>query len=153
MIFPSIQHRDLPDAYLKIFFTQENDPEASLMAAYPSKNEAAFFAHWKKKVPGNVQTILFNQSVAGSIESWELEGKRLVGYWIGREYWGKGIATAALQKFLTLEKRRPLYAYVANHNKGSMRVLEKCGFRILGQGTIFSEVHGHDIEETHFICK
>ncbi|MFN8426694.1 MAG: GNAT family N-acetyltransferase [Anaerolineales bacterium] len=32
-------------------------------------------------------------SAAGSIGSWDMEGKREVGYWIGKEFWGKGIAT------------------------------------------------------------
>jgi RimJ/RimL family protein N-acetyltransferase len=65
--------------------------------------------------------------------SFEMEGKREVGYWVGREYWGKGIATKALKKFLEYEKRRPLYGYVAIHNKGSRRVLEKCGFEFYAE--------------------
>jgi RimJ/RimL family protein N-acetyltransferase len=49
-----------------------------------------------------------------------------VGYWIGREYWGKGVATEALSQFLAhAEVRRPLHAAVAKHNVGSIRVLEK----------------------------
>jgi RimJ/RimL family protein N-acetyltransferase len=75
----------------------------------------------------------------------------LVGYWIGKEYWGRGIATAALQEFLTHLKMRPLHAYVAKHNKASIRVLEKCGFKVSRHGNFFSEVHGRDIEETIFI--
>ncbi len=61
------------------------------------------------------------------------------------------MATAALQEFLIQLKIRPLLAYVANHNKASIRVLEKCGFTISSHGTFFSEVHGHDMEETIFI--
>ena len=56
--------------------------------------------------------------------------RRLIGYWVGREHWGRGIATAALDAFLGLIDDRPLYAIVAVHNKGSIRVLEKCGFEI-----------------------
>jgi RimJ/RimL family protein N-acetyltransferase len=52
-----------------------------------------------------------------------------VGYWLGRSYWGRGIATRALALFLPLVPARPLYAHVASHNTGSMRVLVKCGFR------------------------
>ena len=48
----------------------------------------------------------------------------------GRTFWGKGIATSALAKFLVVEKRRPLLAVVAKHNAGSIRVLEKCEFAI-----------------------
>jgi RimJ/RimL family protein N-acetyltransferase len=48
--------------------------------------------------------------------------------WIGRDHWGNGYATAALRAFLDVEHRRPLHAHVADHNVGSRRVLEKCGF-------------------------
>ena len=53
-----------------------------------------------------------------------------LGYWLERDYWGRGVATRALVAFLAHETVRPLYAYVAKHNIGSLRVLEKCGFTI-----------------------
>ena len=56
-----------------------------------------------------------------------------MGYWIGKEYWGKGVATQALAQFLEDVKTRPLYAHVAKHNIASRRVLEKCGFVICGE--------------------
>jgi RimJ/RimL family protein N-acetyltransferase len=72
--------------------------------------------------------------VAGNVVSFEQDGEREVGYWIGREYWGKGVATEALSQFLDhVEVRRPLYAGVAKHNVASIRVLEKCGFTIVGK--------------------
>ena len=73
--------------------------------------------------------------VIGRLKSrtWEQDGKRLVAYWIGREHWGKGIATRALSDFLLLEPSRPLHAWVALHNRGSIRVLERCGFRRVAQ--------------------
>ena len=73
-------------------------------------------------------TIVADEVVVGSIGSWDAEGERHVGYWIGREHWGKGYATAALRAFLLLDPRRPLLAHVVDHNIGSRRVLEKCGF-------------------------
>ena len=75
-----------------------------------------------------VRTIVWDGQVAGNIESWNLQGRRLVGYWIGREFWGKGIASRALAAFLELDAVRPLHAWVATHNVASKRVLEKCGF-------------------------
>jgi RimJ/RimL family protein N-acetyltransferase len=66
--------------------------------------------------------------VVGSIASWQTDGERDVGYWIGRAHWGKGIASAALRAFLHVDRTRPLAAHVAEHNVGSRRVLEKCGF-------------------------
>ena len=74
-----------------------------------------------------------------------------MGYWIGKEYWGRGIASIALAEFLLLQNSRPLYAHVAKHNKASLRVLEKCGFTITGEDKISSEAFDEDVEE--FILK
>ena len=73
-------------------------------------------------------------------------GQREVGYWIGKEYWGQGIATRALSEFLEQVPLRPLRAVVAKHNRGSLRVLEKCGFRIVGEDKEFSKVGGNAVE-------
>jgi RimJ/RimL family protein N-acetyltransferase len=147
--------RDITEGDLKIFLEQECDPIANLMAAYPARNVEDFLGHWRTKILGDdkvfKKTIIFNESVAGNIVCWEQDGKRLVGYWIGRNYWGNGIATAALSEFLMHFNMRPLHAYVAKHNLGSIRVLEKSGFTVLHHGTFFSEVHDQDIEETLFI--
>ena len=79
-----------------------------------------------------LRTIVVDGEVAGNVVSWkEAAGRRLVGYWVGREFWGHGIATAALALFLNQVTERPLHAYVATSNVGSIRVLEKCGFRRL----------------------
>lgn len=93
------------------------------------------------------QTILFQGNVAGNIVSFEQEGEREVGYWVGREYWGKGVATQALAEFLKLVKTRPLYGYVVKHNIASIRVLEKCGFKITGEARGFPDEHGRQVEE------
>jgi RimJ/RimL family protein N-acetyltransferase len=80
--------------------------------------------------------------------SWEQSGDTLVGYWIGREYWGRGVASRALALFLLEVDERPLHAHVAAHNAGSIRVLEKCGFRIVREQTI--EESGVRIDEVIF---
>lgn len=90
--------------------------------------------HWQRilKDEANIlKTILCDGQVAGNIVSFMMEGQREVGYWLGREFWGKGIATQALEMFLQYIDIRPLYGVVARHNHGSKRILEKCGFRIL----------------------
>jgi RimJ/RimL family protein N-acetyltransferase len=109
------------------------------MAAFPARDREAFMAHWAKilvdpEVPK--KTIVIDGAVAGNVVSWVQSGRRLVGYWIGREYWGRGIGTEALARFLTVATERPLYALVAKHNVGSIRVLEKCGFAPCGEETI-----------------
>jgi RimJ/RimL family protein N-acetyltransferase len=72
--------------------------------------------------------VLFEGCVAGNVVSWRSEGRQEVGYWLGGEWWGRGIATAALSQLLGHVPQRPLHACVAPHNAGSLRVLEKCGF-------------------------
>ncbi len=101
------------------------------MAAFPSRDHDAFMRHWAKVrgEPANItRTILCEGQVAGNIGSWIAEDRRLVGYWIGREFWGRGVATAALAALAAEVKERPLHAFVARHNLASIRVLEKCGF-------------------------
>ena len=85
--------------------------------------------HWAKlrRVPSNItRTIVCDGQVAGYVGSWIAEDYRLIGYWIGREL-GPGV-DAALSAFVAEVKERPLHAFVAEHNVGSIRVLEKCEF-------------------------
>jgi RimJ/RimL family protein N-acetyltransferase len=91
-------------------------------------------AHWARILGDDTvitRTILLGDEVAGNILCFEQSGMRLVGYWIGKEFWGKGIATRALSEFLGQVAARPLHAHVSRHNAGSIRVLEKCGFALL----------------------
>jgi RimJ/RimL family protein N-acetyltransferase len=78
------------------------------------------------------KTVVLGDAIAGNVVSWTHDGERDVGYWIGREHWGKGVATAALGALLAELEERPLFAHVAEHNVGSIRVLEKCGFANVG---------------------
>jgi len=124
--------RDVTEGDLPLFFEHQRDEVALHMAAFPAREREAFMTHWRTKVlrPENVtRAIVVDGQVAGYISSWEQNGERLIAYWIGREHWGQGIATRALSEFLVLEPTRPLHACVAVHNVGSIRVLEKCGFR------------------------
>ena len=133
--------RNVLEGDLQTFFEHQRDPEATSMAAFPTREWDAFMSHWRHKIFENpaaeARTILVDDQVAGYIGSWEQDGKRLIGYWIGREYWGRGIATSALEEYLrTHERERPVYAYVASSNVSSMRVLEKCGFQRAGEVTV-----------------
>lgn len=125
--------RDVIEADLPIFFEHQRDPIAARMAAFASREREAFMAHWQNQVLGHAankaKTVVVDGHAAGNVVSWEQEGKRLIGYWIGREHWGRGIATRALSEFLAFETTRPVHAWVAQDNVASIRVLEKCGFR------------------------
>ena len=147
----SIKLRDLAETDISIFYEQQNDSDANRMAAFPVRSRDDFFKHWTTKVLGNrasiAKAIIESDVVAGYVLSWNQDGKQLVGYWIGKEHWGKGLATTALSEFLHSLKIRPAYAFVAQHNIGSIRVLEKCGFKIAEHGKVFSEPHGHEVDE------
>lgn len=148
-----IQLRDVEGEDLPIFFEQESDPAAVHMAAFtaedPSDKEA-FDAHWVRISADKtiiIRTILFEGRVAGHIASFERFGDLEVSYWLGKEYWGKGLATEALAAFLEIQKARPLYARAAKDNFASIRVLEKCGFKISGHDNFFANARGQEIEE------
>jgi len=129
-----VELRATIEADLPTLFRNQADPESSAMAAFPSRDWEAFVAHQAKIDADETvlsRTIVADGEVAGGVGSWSIEDQRCIGYWIGREFWGHGIATAALRAFLELETERPLTAYVAVHNLGSRRVLEKCGFVVV----------------------
>ena len=147
--------RDVTEGDLPIFFEQQRDPAANRMAAFTAKDPAdrvAFTAKWAEILGDESitnRTILFGGQVAGSIGAFVApwSGKLEVTYWIGREFWGKGIATKGLAVFLSAVKIRPLYAHAAKDNIASLRVLEKCGFTIVGYERGFANARGEEIEE------
>jgi RimJ/RimL family protein N-acetyltransferase len=147
--------RDVTEADLPFFFEHQRDPEAARMAVFPSREREAFTAHWQKILANDEvtkKTILSDDGeVAGNIGIFDQDGKRMVGYWIGREFWGKGLATKALAEALAEEKTRPIYAHVATSNLGSVRVLEKCGFTLVSRETEFNEALGEEIEEALYV--
>ena len=123
---------------LPILFQQQLEPEAVAMSAYPAKDRGEFMRHWEgilKNKNVTVRTIVYKEKIAGHIICWK-EGKyeQRIGYWIGKEFWRRGIASAAVAEMLLLIKIRPLFAEVANHNTASKRVLEKNGFERLDDG-------------------
>ncbi|MEA2241266.1 MAG: hypothetical protein QOD24_822 [Solirubrobacteraceae bacterium] len=126
-----LELREVLTGDLPIIFEHQRDPRSNAMAAFPPRDRQAFDAHWASVLANptvTIRTILADGEVAGAIQSWRHEDRRLVGYWIGRELWGRGIASEALRRFLALIDERPLHAEVVPTNKGSLRVLEKCGF-------------------------
>jgi RimJ/RimL family protein N-acetyltransferase len=145
--------RDVTDDDLPIFFEQQLDPDAIYMAAFTSKDPTdrdAFMAHWARIRADETiinRTILCDGQVAGSVASFEDAGQLEVTYWLGREFWGKGIATKALAALLEYQTTRPIYARAAKDNAASLRVLQKCGFVITGEDKGYANARGEVIEE------
>jgi RimJ/RimL family protein N-acetyltransferase len=138
--------RDVVEDDLDVLFDHQREPEANRMAIFPARDRDAFDAHWRRILADASvikKTIEHEGEVAGNIGCWEQDGKRLVGYWVGREFWGKGLATRAVRELAEEVTERPLHAWVATSNIGSIRVLEKCGFVRVGSRTT-------DVEELLF---
>jgi RimJ/RimL family protein N-acetyltransferase len=123
------------------------------MAAFPSRDGDSFQAHWAKILadPNVVaRTVVLDGKVAGNLVCWEASGERLVGYWLGRSFWGQGIASRALAKFIASIATRPLHARVARHNLASIRVLEKAGFHCVGERRAAAPTGGEAVDEFLF---
>src|SRR6476469_4517501 len=131
-VTPAVRLRRVEDRDIEVFFDHQADPLAVEMAAFPARDKDQFEAHWAKLRADDtlvVRTIVADGKVAGNIGSWPDNGQQLLGYWVGREWWGRSVATQALALLVNEVSIRPLYARVAVHNAGSIHVLEKCGFR------------------------
>ncbi len=138
---------------LEHLFQFQLDEEATVMAAFtPAQrtDKSAFLSKYSKLLDEptvNMKTILLNDNIIGSISKFELEGKAELTYWIDRKFWGKGIATIALQKLLADEPARPIYGRTAFDNIASQKVLEKCGFHKIGTDKGFANARQTEIEE------
>jgi RimJ/RimL family protein N-acetyltransferase len=145
--------RELRDEDLAVLFEQWADPVAAHMAAFTAPNHmdrGAFERRLARLSADETvisKVIVFDGEVVGTIGSWGDPGEREVTYWIGRSFWGKGVATAALRALLTVDTTRPIHARVAADNVGSRRVLEKCGFRVVAHDRGFAEARSGEIEE------
>lgn len=145
--------REVVDDDLPIFFEHQCNATANQMAAFtrddPGDREA-FDAHWQRirsmdsVIP---RTIMQGETVVGNIARFERDGDVEITYWIGRDYWGKGIATAALRGFLEELHERPIWARAAADNVGSIRVLQKCGFTLDRHERGFAHARGEEIDE------
>lgn len=150
-----VELRDVTESDVLVFFEQQRDPTANHMAAFTAKDPAdkgAFAAKWTR-IRGDEaitkKTVLFEGRAAGNVVAFVApwSGKPEVSYWLGKEFWGKGIATTALKLFLTVVTTRPLYARAAKDHAASIRVLEKCGFTISGSARGFANARDAEVEE------
>ncbi|MFE2756395.1 GNAT family N-acetyltransferase [Actinosynnema sp. NPDC059335] len=147
-----VELREVTAADVLLFFDHQRDPEAVRMAAFtpadPS-DRAAFLVRWARILADEsavARTVVFDGEVVGHVCRSTRSGRPEVTCWIGREHWGRGLATAALAAFLRQEPLRPVYARAAVDNVGSLRVLDKCGFVAVGEDVAFAEGRGGDVE-------
>jgi RimJ/RimL family protein N-acetyltransferase len=145
--------RAVTRADLDVLYAQQLEHDGRRMAAFTRKefeDRGIYDAHWAKLAADESVTtkaVLFGDELAGYVGKFVRAGDAEVTYWLGRAYWGKGIATKALTLFLDVVKERPLCGRVVSDNVASLRVLQKCGFTIIGHETAFAEARGEDVEE------
>jgi RimJ/RimL family protein N-acetyltransferase len=146
--------RPIEDGDLDALFDQMRDPESVRMAAFTTKDpddRNAFEIHMAKvrtSPEGLTRAITADGRLVGSIASFVIDGHTEITYWIDRSWWGQGIASRALALLLDTVPVRPLFARAASDNVGSLRVLQKAGFAIIGTETSYANARGTEIEET-----
>lgn len=151
---PVIALRPVADADLGPLFDQMRDPESVRMAAFTPDDpddRAAFDAHMARvrTLPDIThRSVTCDGQLVGSIAAFVLDGRTEVTYWVDRAAWGRGIASRALELLMDLVSVRPLYARTASDNIGSLRVLQKSGFKITGTENSFAAGRNSIIEET-----
>ena len=150
----NVSLRPLEDRDLDTIYQQVTDPESVRMAAFTAEDQTdrrAFLnrmSRLRADTSISYRVIDVDGAIAGTIASFRIDNQPEVTYWVDRTQWGKGIASAALQILLAETAERPLYARAASDNVGSLRVLEKAGFRRVGVNRDFAPGRGEEIEET-----
>ncbi|MGL3806640.1 GNAT family N-acetyltransferase [Paeniglutamicibacter sp. R2-26] len=148
-----MQLRPIQPEDLDQFFEHQQDPEANLMAAFTARNPAdrgVFDHHWNLILNDPsviVRTIGHEGEVAGSILVFENEDVPEISFWTARRFWGKGITTSAVDAFLAEYTKRPLRARVPQDNIGSIKVLERRGFKVVDESSDFSNARAAVVKE------
>ena len=150
----NVSLRPLEDRDLDTIFQHWTDPESIRMAAFTAEDQTdrrAFLDRMSRlRADPNAsnRVIDVDGAIAGTIASFRIDDQLEVTYWVDRAQWGRGIASAALQLLLAETAERPVHARAASDNVGSLRVLEKAGFRRVGVDRGFARARGEEIEET-----
>ena len=102
----------------------ESHAENFIMSVKSENPQVTFAIDYQRKLAGVIGLVPQNDVYKKTAE---------IGYWIGEEFWGKGIATTAT-KLITqyglcqLDFAR-LHTGVFDYNIASMKVLKKCGYK------------------------
>ncbi len=146
--------RPIEDSDLDALFDQMRDPESVRMAAFTAEDpddREAFDVHMAKvrAAPDTtLRAVTRDGRLVGSISGFVVDGDTEITYWIDRSVWGQGVAGRALALFLDAVGTRPLHARAASDNLGSLRVLRRAGFRVIGTEVSYAPARNAEIEET-----
>jgi RimJ/RimL family protein N-acetyltransferase len=146
--------RPVEDTDLGTLFEHTLDPDATWMAAFTAAeplDRAAFEARVRRHLADpeiTMRAVTLDGQLVGSVAAFVIEGDTEVTYWIDRAAWGRGVASRALELLLAEVPVRPLHARAASDNTGSLRVLAKAGFSVVGTETSYAPARQAEIEET-----
>lgn len=143
----SVRLRPVVASDIPVLFEHQSDPEGARMAVVIPRTREAFDTLWDRLLNAPpprlvARAVEADGQLVGTMNCFQRipseeeatlmgitrEELDYVGYWFGREHWGKGIATRAMTELLKEVKRRPLYARAASTNTASLRVLHGAGF-------------------------
>lgn len=133
---PDIFLRDVCEADMDTLYAFSCDQESCEMAAFGARPRARFderMAEIASDPTSLYRVVVLGDVVVGSVLSWVADGERLLGYWISREHWGRGIASRALGLFLQEFRERPITAIAVEKNVRSQSVLVRNGFVEVGR--------------------
>lgn len=136
-----------------LFFEHHLEVRPLPVGASLDERQATFIAGWSQMLADKsvlARTIVSEGDVAGYVVCARQREQPTISSWLGRRFWGHGIATKAVKAFVDLVEERPVYARVAYDNLAALQVLRKTGFAIIGHDSFFSESHGYEIDE--IIC-
>ncbi len=145
--------REVRPEDLDAFFDHQQDERANIMSAFAPRNPAdrgVFDYHWNQLLSDEnttVRTIDADGEAAGALICDEHDGVADLSFWTAQEYWGRGLTTAAVDEFLAEYTRRPVRAHVPSDNAGSIKVLTRRGFVVVGEEKVFSNARAEVVTE------
>jgi [ribosomal protein S5]-alanine N-acetyltransferase len=142
---PSVSVRPLREDDLPALFDIQLDRAAQRLAAFTDEATAhdrdAYVTKFRRLLTDEavvLRAVEVDGEVVGSVAAFPIEGDIEVTYWVRTDWWGRGVASAALAALLTEVSMRPLHARVVADNVGSLRVLERNGFARIGSEESFA---------------
>ena len=146
--------RAVRDDDLDTLYDQMRDPVAVRMAAFTAEDpddRVAFDAHFVR-LRTDPEILMFavtmDGELVGTAAAFPVGDDTEITYWLDRAWWGRGIATRAVELLVDLVPVRPITARAASDNAGSLAVLRKVGFRPVGKEVAYATGRGEEIEET-----
>ena len=150
----AITLRDVTDADLPIFFDPQRDLTYNHMAAFTHKDpddRAAFDAHWKKvlRQPGEQEPDDRLRGPGRRAHTRASPWAETARSPTDRPPVSGAAASRRRRSARSSRSTRSarLRARAAKDNVGSLRVLAKCGFEVIGEEIGFANARGKEIEE------